>query len=248
MTDSTTSRSSLDAVLITHFRPDHFSPRTLLEFPKDIPVLTSAAAVSTVQGLKHFDNITTLPTFAGKVEEISVPALPKGMGMGFITGDYNIDHIAAVITLNSDLLAIDPVTSHPSPEAPGSSSEVIILTLHGSGQDQLASVIGRSDLKPLVMLWSTTETISFGGKPLSRGTTDGVEMARRLRPKWWIASHNEITNNYGLFSYWINMRRVSMEEALEVDAKEAEAKGIESKGLDGVEFREIEQGRGMILV
>ena len=97
----------------------------------------------------------------------------------------------------------------------------------------------------VLALFHLTCQLTITGIASLRGAEQGLEMARRFRPSWWIANHDDTYNLSGLLYYLFTKLKMTLEDALRMEAKRDDKP---ERDLEGTSFADIPAGGAIALV
>ena len=81
---------------------------------------------------------------------------------------------------------------------------------------------------------------------LNLGAHNGLKVQRKIRAKYWVATHDEIKVGGGIVSWFLNRKTITLKEALEKEGEDHNDKpGLAA--LAEVNFVEIGNGESLIL-
>ncbi|KAL5315198.1 hypothetical protein ACEPPN_017849 [Leptodophora sp. 'Broadleaf-Isolate-01'] len=235
----TSTKSPIDAILISHEFTDHMHKDTLLEASPSIPVFASTKAASAIQSWRHFAYVAEIPRFSGDWRENSSSPLPEWVGVSRVAypGQDLLYYHSAVM-----------VTFHSEEGEGGEGAEAVIYTPHGISPSDLAPVAeAKPAIKTLALLHGLQD-ISLGAQ-LNMGAHNGLKVQRLLGAKYWVGTHDEVKKGGGIVSWFLDRKKISLKEAIEREKEEngEELKGSTIEGLKEVRFEELGNGESLIL-
>jgi hypothetical protein len=242
-TDPGDSQSHIDLVVISHEFTDHCHRATLLELPKDVPVIATDKAADLIRSWKHFDTVITTPPFAPgtawrDVLRDGTGSIPPWIGVGRVVTEGNALYYHSAVLIAFDL--------QNSSGAESKDAEAVIYSPHGIKGSDLASV-RESGLRTLALLHGLHDVRITMMAQLNLGALNGVEAARVCGAKYWIATHDEAKQGGGLISWLLRRTVYTLRDA--VEAAEARLDGNASgNGGDESEYQFVELGSGDVLV
>ncbi|KAG4429135.1 hypothetical protein IFR05_015378 [Cadophora sp. M221] len=235
----TSTKSPIDAILISHEFTDHMHKETLLEASPSIPVFASTKAASAIRSWRHFAFVAEIPRFGGDWRESSSSPLPEWVGVSRVAypgQDLLYYHSAVMVTFRS------------AQWGGGEEVEAVIYTPHGISPSDLAPVAeARPRIKTLALLHGLQD-ISLGAQ-LNMGAHNGLKVQRLLGVKYWVGTHDEVKKGGGIVSWFLDRKKISLKEAIdrEKEEKGEKLKGSPVEGLKEVRFEELGNGESLIL-
>ncbi|PVH72716.1 hypothetical protein DL98DRAFT_432649 [Cadophora sp. DSE1049] len=233
------TKSPIDAILVSHEFTDHMHKDTLLEAPPSIPVFASTKAASAIRSWRHFDFVGEIPRFGGDWTESSCGPLPEWVGVSRVAypgQDLLYYHSAVMVTFPS------------SDDEGDGKAEAVIYTPHGISPSDLAPVANANpEIKTLALLHGLQD-ISLGAQ-LNMGAHNGLKVQRLLGAKYWVGTHDEVKRGGGIVSWFLVRKTISLKEAIEREKEERgeELRGSVVEGLKEVRFEELGNGESLVL-
>ena len=239
--------SFIDAVVISQQAQDHCHGPTLTPLPSSVPVFAYGdVAVKKVQAWKHFHTIVNIPTFNGNWRSTSLSPLPEGIGIGGVTqlNDSSTLHTGIVVSFQTPFQEKDA-----GDEA---EAEAIVYLPHGIPSEELAIATLASAaprLKMLAFLHGLLRVQVFP-RPLALyanlGAHNALAVQQALNAKYWIPTHDEPKEKYGLTSWILTDFWLTLKEAVANFVEKTG--GVDSDVLKQANYHLLENGDGLVLV
>ncbi|KAH7318956.1 hypothetical protein BKA65DRAFT_409117 [Rhexocercosporidium sp. MPI-PUGE-AT-0058] len=237
--ESSSTKSPIDAIVISHEFTDHMHKDTLLESPSSIPVFASSKAASAIRSWRHFAFVAEIPRFNGDWRQSSLSPLPEWVG------------VSRVAYPGQDLLYYHSavMVAFPSEEVEGDGkAEAVIYTPHGISPSDLAPVADASPAIKTLALLHGLQDITLGAQ-LNMGAHNGLKVQRLLGAKYWVGTHDEVKRGGGIVGWFLDRKNITLKEAIEREKGEKgeELKGSAVEGLKEVRFEQLGNGESLIL-
>lgn len=253
------ARSMIDAIAISHEFTDHCHKETLLECHPDTPVFATAQAAKLVQSWGHFRTVLETPAF-GKANpdwrDISEPPLPEWLAIGRLVTEKDAlyYHSALIVAFDckdaprrkwsarySNGAVEDGNTSDGSAEA-------VIYTPHGIHAPSLEVIPQAQPPIQTLALLHGLHDIALPKQQLNIGAHNGLKAQRLLRAKYWFGTHDEVKQGYGIVSWLLRRKIISLEEALKLERDAGNLTDGEAKAVDDVSFLDLANGESKMLL
>lgn len=238
--------SPIDAVVISHEFTDHMHKGTLLEVHPSVPVFASPKAASIIQSWKHFSTVHPLPSLTPRSTDwrtTSILPLPTWLGIGRLAKD-GVDllyyHSAVLITFSSSL---EP-SGVDGPEY--GKAEAVVYTPHGITVEDLSPLTQSSPPVQTLALLHGLQDVKVSAGQLNLGAHNGLKVQRSLGARYWIGTHDEVTNGRGLVAWLLKRELLTVKEALEREA-EMSGEDFEKRRECDVLFEDVGNGESLIL-
>lgn len=177
----------LDAIAMTLNLADHLHPPTLQQFNKNVPVIASPSAASTLKSLDLFDNIHILQDIPDGCTNWNQPELHAGAFPPWLT----LLRLPGTTELSYSLALI---WSHTPDGGKEEIHETIIYSPHGTRVDlpPLATFLeAEPKTQKLAMFHPLKESYSMGWVQNVTGAKGGLELYRKIGGcKHWVRTHN----------------------------------------------------------
>jgi hypothetical protein len=252
-------RTFVDAVAISHEFTDHCHKNTLLTVDRDVPVFATEKAATLIRSWGHFRDVHTVPPFTSASSDWranSLPPLPEWLSISRIVAekDTQYSHSALVIAFNTTPFTYSFSSSISAYDA----AEVVIYTPHGVTAEALAPVSEADPpLHTLALIHGLHDVAIGSAQQLNLGAHNGLRAQRLLNAKYWVGTHDAVNKAYGLVSWFLRRKVVSIEEAVAAArklAKDADGDAVMNGDVlgagdewDHVKFEEIGNGESRIL-
>ncbi|KAF2496944.1 hypothetical protein BU16DRAFT_458538 [Lophium mytilinum] len=234
----------IDAIAISHEFTDHCHTPTLETVHRDVPVFVTEKAAKIVNAMHHFRDVHVVPTFSKyrcDWRANSLPPLPEWLSISRIVADNDFlsYHSALMIAFNTAPF----VYSFSSSTSVSDAAEVVIYTPHGVPAAALAPVASADPPLSTLAFLHGLHSISIGSKQqLNLGGHNGLQAQKVLNAKYWVGTHDEVKTGFGLISWFLRRKVVSLEEAV----AEARRRAREKEWED-VKFEDIANGESRVL-
>jgi hypothetical protein len=228
------NRSMIDVVVISHEFTDHCHKDTLLELHPTVPVFAPKIAANMIRGWEHFETVTELPAFISDGwRGSSTPQVPNWLSLARIEdeNDSLYYHSAVMIAFG-----------------PENASECVIYTPHGVAPTALSKLHDASpSIETLCFIHGLHDVRLYGMTQLNLGGHNGLKGHRVLKPKYWIATHDEVKEGGGIVAYFLRREIISLDQALKTEGGEYKVEKEEYANLTDIKFEEVGNGETRIL-
>jgi hypothetical protein len=189
---------AIDVVAISHEFTDHCHKETLLELSQDIPVYAPSKAASLIRGWGHFETVLDMPSFED--ESLTEKHTPSWLWIERLqdSNDALYYHSAILISWPSTSLE----------------REYVLYTPHGVAPSAIERLALDPHLKALCLIHGMHDIRLYGMQQLNLGGDNGLALYRRLQPKYWVGTHDEVKTAGGVVKYVLWRSIVTIEEAL----------------------------------
>lgn len=234
--EGTSGESHVDCVVISHEFTDHCHQATLLELPKNVPVVATEKAADLIRSWKHFDTVITTPGFSASTKDwrdaLVGTTLPSWLGIGRVITEGNALYYHSAVMIVFDLGS--PTDTQP---------EAVIYSPHGIKGPDLAPVKA-AGIKTLALLHGLHDVRIWMTAQLNLGALNGVQAVKASGARYWIATHDEAKKGGGFISWLLQRTTYSLRDAVEADKEQTKVREEEEPGY---EFVELGSGDGMLL-
>ena len=241
--------SYIDVVVISHEFTDHCNKKTLLELDRDTPILATKRAVPLIRSWGYFSNVQEIP-FANNDHlnwrETSQQLLPDWLGIRQIVSQYDALDYHSAIMMTFDLSSMRPL-GQSSKALP---AEAIIYTPHGIHAQDLDRLSEANPQITTLALLHGLHDIKLSVSRLNLGAHNGLKAQRICQAKYWVSTHDEVKKSAGLIAPWLHRKRLTLQEALDVEAEAGNEREIDGHHVDGQEitFANLSSGESLLLV
>jgi len=238
---SGSDNGEVDAAFVSHYLDDHCRKESLVQIDPSVPVVTVHGAATMVQSWKHFQNIETMPDLdVGHPETLwqrpSSSYLPSYLRVGRVPsgGPYPHLHWATIIAY----------TASPPLGSSDSRPETILYSPHGIYSDRVSELSwATKHSNVLAMLHGLDPAWSPAAANL--GVENGHALAKKIRPKFWIPTHDEHLEYQGLIGWFQTKYKKTFGDA--VGSATGDGSG-EAEGEErGPMCREVGNGESLVL-
>ena len=219
--DTTEDDGHTDLLLISTFIEDHCNKSTLLTLPPDTAIITVPSAAKTIRSWNHFTSsaIATLPDLdindlsslwrSSTLTSAQSTYLPPWLRIAQIPSDtgYPYLHWATLISFSPD---------HTPLGTPASAASTILYSPHGIYAHRLtpsiASVFSESNLGGDLLALLHGLDPAWSPTPANLGVDNGWQVAKRIRAKYWIPTHDEHLGYSGIVGWMQSKFKKSFDE------------------------------------
>ncbi|KAF2140085.1 uncharacterized protein K452DRAFT_360271 [Aplosporella prunicola CBS 121167] len=255
----------VDAVVVSHEFTDHCHRETLTTVDPDVPVFATQKAADLIRSWNHFRQVSLIPPFTKEDADwrsAALPPLPEWLSISRLQepGDALYYHSAVMIAFNTALP--QPTQDHASSSARtmpngwsapidgADAAECVIYTPHGIRAEAVEPVAEASpSLSTLAFLHGLHDITLGKAQQLNLGGKNGLQCQRILRAKYWVGTHDEVKKGYGLVSWFLKRKIISVEHAIKEEQNNGlyrPEKGDEALWKD-VSFTEVPNGESRVL-
>ena len=242
-------RSYIDAVVISHEFTDHCNKNTLLELDSETPVFATKSAANLIRSWDHFKMVQEIPPFSATDSDwrnTSLDPLPKWLGISRMVtrSDALYYHSAVLVTFDLDSIAVR------APSEVFEAAEAIIYSPHGINAQDLSHLPSATPAVKTLALLHGLHDIRISVKQLNLGAHNGLQAQRMCQAKYWVSTHDEIKQEYGLITPFLYRRVLTLQEAIEEERKAKGSISDESELSDvrEVAFAELANGESLLLI
>lgn len=236
--ETSSSIRAIDLVIVSHEFTDHMHQATLLEVPPSVPIFATSAAYTKIKRWNHFTTCIDMGKFHGQTPDwrrTSHSLLPNWLSVTRLDSSQS-----DVLNYHSAILIIF-------------AGEAVIYTPHGITPEQLQPLTSASPAVKVLALIHTMHDIRLSGAQLNLGAHNGLKVQRMTRARYWVGTHDEVKTGFGIVSWVLRRKVVSLGEALRLevvsegeggaDGKEEELRRLEEE----VGFVELGNGESFVL-
>ena len=245
----------LDAILLSHEFTDHTHKETLLQCHPSTPVLAPVKAASLVRSWKHFDTVFETKRLvpgsdwrgSGQTSKGNTTPLPDWIGVWRLEkpGDAFYYHSAVLIAFDlgqgqgPEAIAYSPHGIRP--DAVEALSPPVALS-NGTASAEKGVPSGGHALRTLALLHGLHDVSISWGQQLNLGAHNAVQVQKKVRPRWWVGTHDEVKKGGGLVSWFLRRKVYTPIEVLEwAEKHEGE------KPENSTEYLELGNGESLVL-
>jgi hypothetical protein len=194
---------TIDVVTISHELTDHCHKETLMELPTNTPVYGPSKAAKLIRSWKHFDTVVDMPFF--EEANLSDKHIPPWLWIERVQdpNDALYYHSAILISWPSTSLY----------------REYVLYTPHGVAPSAIERLALEPHLTALCLIHGMHNVKLYGMQQLNLGGDNGLALYRRLQPKYWVGTHDEVKTAGGIVKYVLWRSIVTIEEALSREKK-----------------------------
>ena len=247
--DHDSTRSYIDAVVISHEFTDHCNKDTLLELDSDTPIFATKSAANLIRSWYHFRLVQETPAFSATNSDwrnTSLNPLPKWLGISRMVNLSDALYYHSAILVTFDLYSIDV----KGPPEVLETAEAVIYTPHGIHAKDLSHLPSATPAVKTLALLHGLHDIKISVKQLNLGAHNGLQAQRMCQAKYWVSTHDEIKKGSGLITPFLYRTVLTLQEAIEEERRAKGSISDESELSDvrEVAFVELSNGESLLLV
>lgn len=242
------SKSYIDAIVISHEFTDHCHKPTLLECHPSIPVIATTKAAGLIRGWKHFTHVIETPPFetdwrdCGKAIRSAIEIEKAGNGETSEWPEWV--SVARVVTKSDKFYYHSAVMVLFDLSGSNQEAEAVIYTPHGIHPESLGSLTNATPtISTLALLHGLHDVSIDWGQQLNLGAHNGLAAQKALGAKWWIGTHDEDKKGGGVVSWFLRRKKIPIQDAMSKVADDEGGKGE----LEDVNFVDAESGQSLVL-
>jgi hypothetical protein len=227
----------IDAIVTNHTITDHTNKETLVQVDSSVPVYSRDDSAKVIKSWKHFDRVYTIPCFGkdGVLDwrNSSEGTLPSWVNFWHLGWNEKFPklHVGLLVTWENTT-------------GQGGEAECLVLAPHGIFLDDIKVMReAKPAIKPLAILHTTKKSWDPIGRISNLGAIHGLKVMREAKPKYWVATHDEIVTSTGAYSWFLKDREISFEQALKQEENE---KGV-VREIEELEFVVVGNGESFVL-
>lgn len=207
----TKDNGEVDAIIVSHYLGDHFHRGTLEQIDPSVPIISISAVVKEVKNWHHFHTMEVMPDLDVNApqslwQERVPSALPDYIRVGRLPdgGSYPELHWATLIAFSS---------SDAGLTSPNSNVETIVYSPHGIYSDRFSNLEwANQQSRPLALLHGLSP--AFSPQAANLGVENGAKLAKILKPKYWIPTHDEELEYWGILGWFQRKPRKTFDDAV----------------------------------
>jgi hypothetical protein len=205
----------VDAIFVNFHYADHLNEATLRTFSPSIPVFATAEAAAMIRPWNYFHHLSQTHDL-----DPSNPAwlnlrpdgdaqLPDWLAVFRLVGHHELNFATAIVYSSPCPAAADnnTNTTTTTTEEPESTTqhEVLLYSPHGIRTTQPALQAFTHRLHPpvrvLAMLHALKDSFALGWMRNTLGVAGGLALARLVRPRYWVKSHDAMLVYSGVVAW-----------------------------------------------
>lgn len=241
-----------DLVLVSWRIEDHCNEGTLKQLHLSTPIVTVELAANMIRAMKHYTKETLIHLMPDldidsvqdlwRASDLKIPSiLPSWLRVGRIPSSTGFPYLHW-----ATIIAFEPTYQ---PIENSSSVQTMLYTPHGIQADRFTNVnlVWTSEHSTFLALLHGLDP-AYSPMQANLGIENGVELARKMKPKYWIATHDEHLGYEGVIG-WMQSKykRAFSELGLVPDGQSQEEKEKIEKIKKDVIMKELWNGESFIL-